>query len=176
MAEAMRPREFMARALALADRTAAGGYGNRFGAVIVKDGSIVGEGANRIHADHDPTAHGEVRAIQDACRRLGTRDLSGAVIYTSGGAPCPMCETACYWAGLDRIFHGDDNELVNLTGALYCNHLKLYSFCLPYIGLRSWRELKRVSIASQRSFSIWMPSSALISWMPVGLVTLISVR
>jgi tRNA(Arg) A34 adenosine deaminase TadA len=78
----------------------------------VKDGSIVGEGANRIHADHDPTAHGEVRAIQDACRRLGTRDLSGAVIYTSGGAPCPMCETACYWAGLDRIFHGDDPDSI----------------------------------------------------------------
>ncbi len=113
----MTPRDFMARALALAEETAATGRGNRFGAVVVRGGKIVGEGANRIHADRDPTAHGEVKAIQDACRRLGTRDLSGTVIYTTGGAPCPMCETACYWAHIDRIYYGDDPDAIADAGA-----------------------------------------------------------
>jgi guanine deaminase len=111
------PRDFMARAIALAEATSAAGHGMAFGAVVVKGGKIIGEGANRIHADHDPTAHGEVRAIQDACRRLGTNDLSGAVIYTSGGAPCPMCATACHWAGLERIYHATDPDRITDAGA-----------------------------------------------------------
>lgn len=99
------PAAFMQRALDLAAATERAGRGNAYGAVIVRSGKIIGEGANTIYADNDPTAHGEVEAIKDACRRIGSNDLSGAVIYTNGGAPCPMCATACHWANLDRIYH-----------------------------------------------------------------------
>ena len=111
------PTAFMARALALARQAEQSGDGNGFGAVIVRDNLIVGEGWNRIYINHDPTAHGEIEAIRDACRRTGSRDLSGAVIYTSGGHPCPMCATACYWAGLERIFHGDVPDRIIDAGA-----------------------------------------------------------
>ena len=107
----------MARALAHARHAESSGDGNGYGAVIVRDGAIIGEGWNRIYKNHDPTAHGEVEAIRDASRRTGSRDLSGAVIYTTGGHPCPMCATACYWAGLDRIYYGDDPDRINDAGA-----------------------------------------------------------
>ena len=99
---------FLQRALDLAQLGSGRGDGTSYGAVIVKAGKVVGEGWNRSFAKSDPTAHGEVEAIQDACRRLKTRDLSGCVIFTSGGRPCPMCETACYWARLDGIVYGTD--------------------------------------------------------------------
>lgn len=92
---------FMRRAIELSRENVKRG-GGPFGAVIVKDGRIVGEGANRVTASNDPTAHAEVTAIRDACSRLGTFDLSGAEIYTSC-EPCPMCLAAIYWARLDRI-------------------------------------------------------------------------
>ncbi len=110
------PAAFMARALHHAAHARASGDGHGFGAVIVRDGAIIGEGWNRIYARHDPTAHGEIEAIRDACRRTGSNDLSGAVIYTTGGHPCPMCATACYWAGLDRIYFGNAPGSINDAG------------------------------------------------------------
>ena len=102
------PGAFLKRALDLAEAGSRRGDGTPYGAVIVRNNMIVGEGWNRSRIRTDPTAHGEVEAIQDACRRLGTRDLSGCMIYTSGGRPCPMCETACYWARLDEVVYGSD--------------------------------------------------------------------
>lgn len=75
--------------------------GGPFGAVIVKNGQIVAGNANRVTIDIDPTAHAEVNTIREACRRLGTFDLSGCTIYTSC-EPCPMCLGAIYWAHIDR--------------------------------------------------------------------------
>ena len=98
------PRAFMARAeamRALAVRNGDQGYG----AVIVKDNRIVGEAPSRVVTNKDPTAHAEVEAIRDAARRLGTRSLAGCVMYGTFRA-CAMCETAAYWAGLDRLYHG----------------------------------------------------------------------
>lgn len=106
----------MARALEHAAHALASGEGNGYGAVIVRHRRIIGEGWNRIFVNHDPTAHGEIEAIRDACRRTGSRDLSGAVIYTTGGHPCPMCATACYWAGLDRIYFGDHPGAISDAG------------------------------------------------------------
>jgi len=108
---------FLGRALELARIGSSKGEGTPYGAVIVKDNLIVGEGWNRSALRTDPTAHGEVEAIQDACRRLGTRDLSGCVIYTNGGRPCPMCETACHWANLDEIVYGTSAANPVLHGA-----------------------------------------------------------
>ena len=75
-----------------------------FGCVIVKDGEIVGEGCNAVIKNHDPTAHGEVEAIRDACRRLGTWDLSGCDLYTSC-EPCSLCVSTMYFANIRRLFY-----------------------------------------------------------------------
>lgn len=81
------------------------GEGGPFGAVIVKDGRIIGKGHNRVLADHDPTMHGEVAAIRDACKNLGTYNLRGCILYTTA-YPCPMCLSAAMWANIDRIVYG----------------------------------------------------------------------
>jgi tRNA(Arg) A34 adenosine deaminase TadA len=80
--------------------------GGPFGAVIVKDGRVVGEGFNRVTATNDPTAHAEVVAIRAACAHLNTFDLSGAEIYSSC-EPCPMCLSAIYWARLSCIHYAN---------------------------------------------------------------------
>ena len=101
-------REFMREAIRLANESVKRG-GGPFGAVIVKDGKIVAGSANRVTIDLDPTAHAEVNTIREACRRLGTFDLSGSVIYTSC-EPCPMCLGAIYWAHIDRIYYGNTRK------------------------------------------------------------------
>lgn len=102
----MHEAEFMRRAIALScDGVAEGG--GPFGAVVVKDGVVVGEGRNAVVPNRDPTAHAEVVAIRAACAKLGTHDLSGAVIYTSC-EPCPMCLGAVWWARLTEVVYGND--------------------------------------------------------------------
>lgn len=81
------------------------GHGGPFGAVVVKDGQVIGRGHNRVVVDHDPTCHGEISAIRDACKNLGTFDLSGAEIYTTG-EPCPMCLGAILWANIGKVYYG----------------------------------------------------------------------
>jgi tRNA(Arg) A34 adenosine deaminase TadA len=105
VAAASERRRFMARAFELRQR-AIGRGDHGFGAVIVKDGVVVGEGANAVNTIPDPTAHGEVQAIRDAARRLGAARLSGCELFTNA-LPCPMCEAAAYWAGIERIYHGE---------------------------------------------------------------------
>ena len=90
------------------------GHGGPFGTVIVKDGKIVGRGHNCVQRDNDATCHGEVAAIRDAGRRLGTFDLSGCELYTTG-EPCHMCLCACMWANISKIYYGcniADNGLI----------------------------------------------------------------
>lgn len=96
---------YMRRAIELARQGMNQGAGGPFGAVVVKDGSIVGEGWNRVIGTNDPTAHGEVTAIRDACSRLGTFSLDGCEIHTTG-QPCPMCLGAIHWARISRIYYG----------------------------------------------------------------------
>ncbi len=79
--------------------------GGPFGAVVVKDGKIVGRGNNRVLSTNDPTAHAEVVAIRDACKNLGSFQLEGCEVYTSC-EPCPMCLGAIYWARPERVFFG----------------------------------------------------------------------
>ena len=100
--------EFMREAIRLSIENVKNG-GGPFGAVIVKDDQIIATGANRVTANHDPTAHAEVSAIREACRRLGTFDLSGCDIYTSC-EPCPMCLGAIYWARLNKIYYGNNKN------------------------------------------------------------------
>ena len=100
----MEKQEFMRRAIQLSLESVKHG-GGPFGAVIVKEGKIIAEAANRVTLDNDPTAHAEVNAIRQAARSLGRFDLSGCDIYTSC-EPCPMCLGAIYWAHLDHIYYG----------------------------------------------------------------------
>ncbi len=92
-------------AIAEAKRGIRAGDGGPFGAVIVKDGVVVGKGHNQVLKNNDPTCHGEVMAIHKACKKLKTFDLSGCEIYTTG-EPCPMCMAAILWANIDKVYYG----------------------------------------------------------------------
>lgn len=98
--------KFMKKAIDLSERASiiekSGGV---FGAVIVKDGEIIGEGYNQVIRHNDPTWHAEMQAIREACKKLGTPHLKGCVLYTSAEC-CPMCLCAAYWAQLDQIYYG----------------------------------------------------------------------
>ena len=96
---------FMRRAIELARIGMNSGAGGPFGSVVVKDGEIVGEGYNRVIATLDPTAHGEVVAIRDACHKLGSFSLEACEIHTTG-EPCPMCLGAILWSRIPRIYYG----------------------------------------------------------------------
>jgi len=102
--EFLMKQEFMRRAIALAMENVRSGAGGPFAAVIVKDGRVVAEGANRVTATNDPTAHAEVVAIREACRKLGDFQLIGCDLYTTC-EPCPMCLGAIYWARPARVFY-----------------------------------------------------------------------
>ena len=97
--------EFLRRAIQLATENVASGTGGPFGAVLVRDGRIVGEGANSVTTSCDPTAHAEVNAIRAAARALGSFSLAGCQLYTSC-EPCPMCLSAAYWARVEAIVYG----------------------------------------------------------------------
>ncbi len=99
----MYQKEFMMEAIELSKKCLETGKGGPFGAVVVKEGKIVGRGSNHVTLDNDPTAHAEVMAIRDACRNLKTFQLTGCEIYTSC-EPCPMCLGAIYWARPERIY------------------------------------------------------------------------
>ena len=98
------PNEFMQRAIELAIENVRLGRGGPFGAVVVKGGTIIAEGANSVTSTNDPTAHAEMTAIRAASRVLGDFQLAGCDIYTSC-EPCPMCLGAIYWARPARVFY-----------------------------------------------------------------------
>ena len=100
----MYQQQFMQRALALSAQALQEPGTEPFGAVVVKDGVIVGEGFNHSVAHSDPTSHGEVEAIRDACRKLGTVNLSGCELYTSC-EPCAMCVAAMHIAGIAKLYY-----------------------------------------------------------------------
>ena len=89
--------------------------GGPFGAVVVRDGVVIGEGANRVTADLDPTAHAEVVAIRNACRQVGDFALVGATIYASC-EPCPLCLTSSLWARLDAVVFAADRHAAAAAG------------------------------------------------------------
>ncbi|WP_435771868.1 nucleoside deaminase [Nocardioides sp. SYSU DS0651] len=83
--------------------------GGPFGAVVVRDGVVIGRGQNLVTRELDPTAHAEVVAIRAACRAIGDFSLAGAVLYASC-EPCPLCVSASLWARLDRVVHAADRD------------------------------------------------------------------
>ncbi|MCH4178610.1 MAG: nucleoside deaminase [Megasphaera sp.] len=98
--------DFMKEAIKESAKNIATGDGGPFGAVVVRDGHIIGRGHNEVLVNHDPTCHGEMQAIRDACRHLGTHDLTGCELYTSA-EPCPMCLSAIIWANIKTVYYGN---------------------------------------------------------------------
>jgi tRNA(Arg) A34 adenosine deaminase TadA len=102
-------KKFLERAIVLSKQGMESGLGGPFGCVVVKDGEIVGEGSNMVTSSNDPTAHAEVVAIRDACKKLGTYQLTGCDVYASC-EPCPMCLGAIYWARPKRVVYANTRE------------------------------------------------------------------
>ena len=100
--------KFMIRAIELSI-SSANGSGGPFGCVIVKDEKIIAEGSNKVTFSNDPTAHAEIVAIREACRKLNTFNLLGCDIYASC-EPCPMCLSAIYWSHIDNIYYANTRE------------------------------------------------------------------
>lgn len=95
---------FMQHAIDLAEKGMDSNSGGPFGAIVVKDNQIIGEGYNKVTSTNDPTAHAEIIAIKEACKHLNSFQLDGCVIYTSC-EPCPMCLGAIYWARPEKVFY-----------------------------------------------------------------------
>jgi tRNA(Arg) A34 adenosine deaminase TadA len=125
----MTDRDFLLEAISTAKAGMERGDGGPFGCVIVKDGTIVGRGNNRVTSTNDPTAHAEVVAIREACKTLGDFQLTGCVLYTSC-EPCPMCLGAIYWARPDRVLFACTRE--DAADAGFDDQLIYDELPLPY--------------------------------------------
>lgn len=113
--------EFMKMAIREAEIGIRNGHGGPFGCVIVKDGKVVGKGHNEVIRQSDPTCHGEMQAIRDACKTLGTYDLTGCELYTTA-QPCPMCQGAILWANVKKYYYGCtiyDTEKIGFRDAIF---------------------------------------------------------
>ena len=111
--------KFMLRAIELSIKSA-NGSGGPFGCVVVKDNKIIAEGSNKVTFSNDPTAHAEIVAIREACKKLNTFNLSGCDIYASC-EPCPMCLSAIYWSHIDNIYYAntrDDAKKINFDDSM----------------------------------------------------------
>jgi guanine deaminase len=99
-------QSFMARAIQLSLENVRSGRGGPFGCVVVKAGKVLAESVNQVTATNDPTAHAEVLAIREACRKLGCFELRDCDLYSSC-EPCPMCLGAIYWARMNKVYFGN---------------------------------------------------------------------
>jgi guanine deaminase len=120
-------KRFMQRAIDLARSNITHLKGGPFGAVIVKNNEIIGEGCNQVVSNNDPTAHAEIVAIREACKNLSSFQLDGCEIYTSC-EPCPMCLGAIYWARPEKIYYAatrEDAELSNFDDSFIYKEVSL---------------------------------------------------
>ena len=100
--------KFMQKAIELSIESINSG-GGPFGSVISKGDKIISEGMNRVTVNNDPTAHGEITAIRQACKKLNTFDLNGYELYTNC-EPCPMCLSAIYWSHIDKVYYANTRD------------------------------------------------------------------
>lgn len=121
-------KRYMKEAIQLASQNLELNQGGPFGAIIVKDGQVVGKGMNKVTATNDPTAHAEVEAIRDATKNLNTFNLEGCEIYASC-EPCPMCLGAIYWARIDKLYYAGTKD--DAAKADFDDSLIYKELCLP---------------------------------------------
>ena len=125
--------------------------GGPFGSVIVKDDKIIAEGVNKVTLTNDPTAHGEVVAIRQACKSLNNFDLSGYELYSTC-EPCPMCLSAIYWAHLDKIYYAntrDDAQKIDFDDSL------IYSELLKNVKKRKVPMIQMMRDEALKAFELW---------------------
>ena len=142
--------DFMNRAIELSINNIKNN-GGPFGCVIVHNNKIIAEGVNRVTSNNDPTAHAEIVAIRDACKKLDTFNLQGTQLYTSC-EPCPMCLSAMYWAHIDKIFYGNsrnDAAKINFDDKFIYDEFKIKM---------SHRKIPLVQLSSDyaiKAFKLW---------------------
>jgi guanine deaminase len=141
-------REFMGKAISLALDNVSSLKGGPFGAVVVKEGKIVGRGNNQVTFLNDPSAHAEIMAIRDASKNLGTFDLTGCEIYSSC-EPCPMCLGAIYWARLDKLYYAATKD--DATAAEFDDSYIYKEFALP----KEERKLQSVQMMRDEAVKVF---------------------
>ena len=144
-------KAFMAEAIALSIEKMEAGEGGPFGAVVVKDGKVVGRGWNCVTSANDPTAHAEVMAIRDACKNLGAFDLTGCKLYASC-EPCPMCLSAIYWARIDKLFFAATRS--DATAAGFDDELIYCEVSKPWKNRQLPAE-QIMHVEAQKAFDAW---------------------
>ena len=142
--------EFMKRAIELSIESVNMG-GGPFGCVIVKGEKIVSEGSNKVTSTNDPTAHGEIVAIRDACKKLNNFSLSGSELYSTC-EPCPMCLSAIYWARVDKIYYAntrEDARKIDFDDSL------IYSELQKNIEKRKIPMIQMMRSEALKAFELW---------------------
>ncbi len=142
--------EFMKRAIELSLESVNKG-GGPFGCVIVKDEKIVSEGSNKVTSSKDPTAHGEIVAIREACKKINNFSLSGFELYSSC-EPCPMCLSAIYWARIDKVYFANtrqDAQKIDFDDSL------IYSEFQKNIDKRKIPMVQMMRSEALKAFELW---------------------
>ena len=142
--------EFMKRAIELSIESVSGG-GGPFGCVIVKDEKIVSEGSNKVTSNNDPTAHGEIVAIREACKKINNFSLNGYEPYSSC-EPCPMCLSAIYWARINKIYYANtriDAQKIDFDDSL------IYSEFKKSIDKRKIPMIQMMRSEALKAFELW---------------------
>lgn len=147
--------QFLRRAIQLATDNVNSGQGGPFGSVVVHNGEIVGEGANHVTRDLDPTAHAEIVAIREACKKLGRFDLKGCTVYASS-EPCPMCLSAIYWSRADALYFAASHHDAAKAGF---SDTFLYQQIPLSIGERSLPTVNLLNDEGQQPFAAWHAST-----------------
>ena len=125
--------------------------GGPFGCVIVKDKKIVSEGSNKVTSSKDPTAHGEIVAIREACKKINNFSLSGFELYSSC-EPCPMCLSAIYWARIDKVYFANtrqDAQKIDFDDSL------IYSEFQKNIDKRKIPMAQMMRSEALKAFELW---------------------
>ena len=141
---------FMSRAIELSIESVKSG-GGPFGSVIIKNNEIISEGMNRVTKNNDPTAHGEIVAIRNACKNLNDFSLKGCELYTSC-EPCPMCLSAIYWSRVDKIYYAntrDDAKKIDFDDSL------IYSEFTKKIKERKIPTTQLMRDEALQGFKLW---------------------
>jgi len=142
--------KFMLRAIALSIESVKTG-GGPFGSIIVKDDEIISEGFNKVTSTNDPTAHGEIVAIRDACKKLNNFNLKGSELYSTC-EPCPMCLSAIYWARIDKIYYAntrEDARKIDFDDSL------IYSEFKKNINERKIPTIQMMRNEALKAFELW---------------------
>ena len=142
--------EFMKRAIELSIESVNNG-GGPFGCVIVKDEKIISEGSNKVTSSNDPTAHGEIVAIREACKSINNFSLNGCELYSTC-EPCPMCLAAIYWARVDKIYYANtrkDAQKIDFDDSL------IYSEFQKNIDKRKIPMIQMLRNEALKAFDLW---------------------